>query len=171
MSKLFDPLGWFASIKMTLRLFIRELAYARMDWNRPLTIIEKQKLQGILESLKKVTAKGIPRTENIGKDGQLHIFCDATIQAFGAVAYVVNPLTKKSMLVAAKVKLVPKKTGVITKKTRVTGYNTKIRIDGRPVRSSFSARLIKSIAKKHTSHVIFRFLRNIAKNQAKPKSI
>ena len=116
LSKLFDPLSWFAPIKTSLRLFIRDLACEKMNWNRILTPLEINKLQEILEKLEKVTSKKIPRTKFIGKDGQLHVFCDASLQAYGAVAYLVNPDNNQTIMLGARVKLAPKQFHLTSKK-------------------------------------------------------
>ena len=91
-ASIFDPVGFVAPFLVTGKIFLQELWRLKIDWDDRITKSQYkqwEKWKGELVNLKGVT---IPRCHHLSrylaKDIQLHVFCDASDLAYGAVAYL-----------------------------------------------------------------------------------
>ena len=105
----YDPLGFIVPIEVKLRIFIQELWDKGFDWEQlfdeyPELVSNWNLLRA--ESLISLT-KILPRSTCNDEKGILHVFCDASKNIYGAVAYIV-PLENscQSELVKSKAKIV-----------------------------------------------------------------
>lgn len=109
LSKFYDPLSWFAPMKTRCRNFLRELARDDLGWNDVAPPEMVTRAEQIAQEMLQISTHTIPRTIEIQGERALHVFCDASFQAYGAVAYVTGPDGESRMLIGARVKLAPKK--------------------------------------------------------------
>ena len=91
-ASIFDTVGFVAAFLVTGKIFLQELWRLKVDWDDSITKSQcKQckRWKGELVNLKWVK---IPRCHHpsryLAKDIQLHVFCDASELAYGAVAYL-----------------------------------------------------------------------------------
>ena len=93
LSSLFDPLGFLAPVILTAKLILQKLCELRLGWDE---VIDKEsalkfdKWKERLSSLSTVSIDRCYTPKILGhlNDAELHIFCDASGTAFGAVAYL-----------------------------------------------------------------------------------
>lgn len=88
---IFDPLGLLTPFTLVAKLLIQELWREKVDWDDEVNDTVKKRWENWLQKLAQISSSiAVPRSLNIGgnEDIQLHIFCDASEQAFAAVAYV-----------------------------------------------------------------------------------
>lgn len=109
LSRFYDPVSLFAPLKTRIRLFIRDLATPQGDWSSSLTEQENRTFGRLLKELEQVAGKKVPRGLTGPGLKELHVFCDASPQAMGAVAYLVDTSSCERLLLCAKLKLAPKK--------------------------------------------------------------
>ena len=108
-SKLYDPLGLISPITIKGKLFIRSLWKLKVDWDEFLgeeVIVEFNRSISDYRDLSCIVfprAVATKTTVNI-----LHIFCDASSNAYGTVAYVCNELG--SNLLMSRSRVAPVKT-------------------------------------------------------------
>lgn len=90
-SSVFDPLGLAAPYVIKAKLIIQELWRRQIEWDSELPNDILQRWQGWKEGLKSSQTIMIPRWYGFHRDRrlkvQLHVFCDASEIAYGAVAY------------------------------------------------------------------------------------
>ena len=90
-SSVFDPLGLAAPYVINAKLIIQELWRRQVKWDDELPNDILKKWQSWKEGLKTSRAITIPRWYGFHRDEcqnvQLHLFCDASEIAYGAVAY------------------------------------------------------------------------------------
>ena len=88
---MFDPLGLAAPYVINAKLIIQELWRSQVKWDDELPNDILKKWQSWKEGLKTLRAIMIPRWYGFHCDEcqnvQLHLFCDASEIAYGAVAY------------------------------------------------------------------------------------
>ncbi|XP_074649031.1 uncharacterized protein LOC141904344 [Tubulanus polymorphus] len=89
-SSLFDPFGIAAPFTLVAKILVQRLWSEKIDWDAELTGPELVAWQGWMEQLQNVTQLRIPRCLQtiIPVTRELHVFCDASEKAFGAVAYL-----------------------------------------------------------------------------------
>ena len=115
-NKVFDPLGWLTPMRNMRTSFIQQLWSKELKWEDSFEFesdLKEQWLHIVRETHLAVTAtKG--RVVAFKPNSELHIFSDASKDAYGAVMYVRTPPDKQGdpfhiHLVAAKGKITPKK--------------------------------------------------------------
>ena len=110
-SKLFDPLGFVESVSAKGKIMMQELWKMKMLWDTELPHNYREKWLKWLSEIKGLTSLPIPRQylTNDNEKAQLHIFCDSSQLAYGAVAYLRGTTTNTCSFVMLKSKVAPLK--------------------------------------------------------------
>lgn len=88
-ARLFDPLGLLGPIIAKAKIFLQKLWCLKIDWNDPLPVVEQEEWQEFLFALPSIDNLKIPRCI-VGQQTttiEIHGFCDASENCFGAVVY------------------------------------------------------------------------------------
>lgn len=110
LSRVFDPLGLLSPLTVPARVLMQEVWKLRLDWDSMLPETIQEQWNAITLKLKGLSQISFPReTCREGTAYDLHVFCDASQKAYGAVAYVTDGV-QKPHLVMSKVKVAPVKT-------------------------------------------------------------
>ena len=112
---LFDPLGLVAPTPIRAKIFIQKLWKEHLEWDEPLSKELTDEWQEIKNDLQDVAAAAtVPRryfdTMDTNARYELHVFCDASSSAYGAVVYLRNIKDNKATIVMSKAKVAPVKT-------------------------------------------------------------
>lgn len=92
LSALFDPLGFLASISINFKTLTQTLWKEKIEWDEPLTADLEEAYSTAVGNL--VNAKRISVNRCLFPSGtgnvtrELHVFADASLKAYGAVAYL-----------------------------------------------------------------------------------
>lgn len=110
----YDPLGLISHFTVTGKIVLQNLWRHGIGWDEPLPEEDAQHFEEWMQSLNEVTRLRIPRCYDKGPDDfiDLHVFCDASEQAYAATAYwrIQKPGGKVDIrLVAAKARVAPLK--------------------------------------------------------------
>ena len=113
-SMLFDPLGLMSPITIKGRILVQEAWREKLDWDTPLPAKFVEEWGKLKKEYEQASTVQFPRRfdpEDINNI-QLHIFCDASSKAFGAVAYLVtdnqvNLIMSKSRVTPLKERTLP----------------------------------------------------------------
>ena len=121
-SKLFDPMGFISPVAITARIVTQACWRHDVGWDDPLP--EKvlnvwQKWVDALKDLPKIRLKRClrPLTGTVTEE-EVHIFCDGSTQAYGAVAYLKSILDDGSVytnLIVSKARVAPIKVNTVNK--------------------------------------------------------
>jgi len=110
---LYDPLGLIAPFVIVARICFQKLWEKQYNWDDEVDQSDLKKWLEWVESLPKLQQLQIPRCLRPAQheEESLHIFVDASGEAYGAAAYLVSPEGDKvhSRLVMARAKLAPLK--------------------------------------------------------------
>ena len=112
-SKLYDPLGLASAVTIKARIALQNIWKAKQfDWDDPLPEVMSdtwKKLFKEIESLKKVEFPRCLQPKEVSGPSELHVFADASKDAYGAVAYLVwtTPYGFHVSLVSAKARVAP----------------------------------------------------------------
>ena len=105
-SMLFDPLGLISPLSILGRSLMQKAHKLQVDWDRELPKDFEQSWEEILKEIHDPTDILFPRSViNTRSDPSLHVFCDASGKAYGAVAYVVTGET--SHILTSRARVVP----------------------------------------------------------------
>lgn len=107
-SSVFDPLGIISPITIRGKLLVREAWKANVGWDEALPSSFGEQWSRLVEEYREISKQEYPRM--IGQDDQkykLHIFCDASTQAYGAVAYLTSD--EESNIITSKARVAPVK--------------------------------------------------------------
>jgi len=115
-AQLFDPLGLLSPIFISAKVLLQEIHKSCIDWDSKVGDSLVRKWQRWLALLKDIGLIRIPRfyfksLDSFGKESmiELHGFSDASALAYGAVIYVVDVQTRKSVIVTSKTRVAPLK--------------------------------------------------------------
>ena len=115
-NKVFDPLGWLTPMSVKRRSFIQKLWDKSLKWEDSFEFEQDFKTQWlkIVEETHIAVTSAKDRRVLFNSTSELHIFSDASKEAYGAVVYVRTPSSKTGEagqvhLVSAKGKITPKK--------------------------------------------------------------
>ena len=119
-SSLYDPLGLVCPVTLIPKMIQQELCRSQLDWDDAISDEQANKFTIWLDTLKSIEEPKIPRCykESISDNdikAELHVFCDASEDAYGAVAYLKNEESSQSevSLVMGKSRVAPLKTMTI----------------------------------------------------------
>ena len=113
-SKLFDPLGFVEPITVKAKIMIQDLWKQNISWDEDLSNEQKEQWLTWIGDISSLTSIEVPRPyflTNISEK-QLHIFCDSSKLAYGAVAYLRGTSGNKTYtaFLMAKTRVAPVKT-------------------------------------------------------------
>ena len=90
-SSIFDPLGLITPVTITAKLFLQQLWQLQLKWDNLLTEELCKTWHKIATEVTQATAMPFPRQCTVMPDKPtLHIFADASPQAYRAIAYLVH---------------------------------------------------------------------------------
>ena len=101
----YDPLGVACPVLHQLKKLIQEAWILKLKWDEAMPLELIQEWTQTLEGVKGLSEMPIPRYLEYKGPRSLHVFCDASKEAYGACVYVVTK--EASHLVFAKSKLAP----------------------------------------------------------------
>ena len=115
-ASIFDPLGIAAPFVIRAKMFMQHLWTMQLDWDDELDGDERQRWEDWLQELPELRNINIARCLRPSSDEpvarELHVFCDASEGAFGAVAYLRVTLpdkTHRCSFVMSKTRVAPLK--------------------------------------------------------------
>jgi hypothetical protein len=113
MSKTYDPLGFVSPILVKAKMLVQELWKEKMDWDEPVGEDIKVQWDPIAQSIQRVSDISFTRRINMSTTSEqepviLHVFSDASMKAYGAVAYIQNQ--DEVSLMMSKARVAPIKT-------------------------------------------------------------
>lgn len=90
LNKIFDPLGFLAPVLVRGKIFLQQLWQLKIDWDKPLDADLTRRWDCFYKGFDELSCiiilrKCIPSPSS---EVQLHGFCDASEEAFGAAIYV-----------------------------------------------------------------------------------
>ena len=110
-STIYDPLNLLSPLNIRAKMLMQDCWKSELKWDQSITQEIKDNWKKLREELVDIEQIKIPRC--VARDsGDLHIFCDASMKAFGAVAYIVaegqcNLLTSKARVAPIKTRTLP----------------------------------------------------------------
>ena len=89
-AKIFDPLGFMEPFTIRAKIMIQALWKPKLQWDEPLSTQFADPWQTWLRETEHLISIQVPRPYFLSDrtDPQLHIFCDSSTKAYGAVAYL-----------------------------------------------------------------------------------
>lgn len=96
-AKLYDPSGFVGPVIVHMRAFIQQLWKLKLKWDKEVDEALKQQWLQMQEALPRLDQVKIPRwlgspASQVTQHKSVHIFCDASRTAYGAVAYMRNEM-------------------------------------------------------------------------------
>ena len=101
-NSIFDPFGYLIPVEIKCRIFLQNLWKQKFDWDMifdNLSDLKKQWDQ-IRKDCEEVLNLELQREIETSDEMELHIFSDASKQAYGAIAYIVIPTIKSQFLMS-----------------------------------------------------------------------
>ena len=92
-NKVFDPVGLLTPISMSRRLFLQKLWRLKLKWDESFEFhgdLAKEWLHLVKETHIAITCT-FKRNAVLTKESEIHIFSDASMEAYGAVVYIRTP--------------------------------------------------------------------------------
>ena len=91
-ASIYDPLGFAAPFTLRARMIMQQLWLMKLNWDSELTGTVLEDWHQWTEELTSLEQLSIPRcylkASSTAENRQMHVFCDASESAFGAVAYL-----------------------------------------------------------------------------------
>lgn len=112
-ARLFDPLGWLASVVVRAKILFQSTWLMGVDWDTPLDGRNSQLWEDFRRDLPQLSEIRVPRyvpTGPLSVSVEWHGFADASERAYAAVVYLLTTTgTKENQvsLIAAKTKVAP----------------------------------------------------------------
>ena len=104
-SSVFDPLGLISPLVIRGKMLIQRAWAEKLGWDDPLPEDYVEEWQELVGKLVNVDRVKFSRAACRDSPCQLHVFCDASVKAYGAVAYLVSE--GQSQIVMSKAKVTP----------------------------------------------------------------
>ena len=108
----YDPLGIIVPVEIRMRLFLQKLCCLKFGWEQSFSKYPELVHQWdvLREECQIALTKVLPRSVCNSEDAVLHVFCDASKNIYGAVAYIVwiDNSEIRSELVKSQAKIVGK---------------------------------------------------------------
>ena len=134
-ASIYDPLGLVSPVTVDLRKLLQEAWRAKTSWDGQLPEILHARFTNLLQLLPDAFQLKVPRAI-FRKGYHLHVFSDASSQAYGTVAYTVDYQLSNSNLLSSKVKVAPIKSKLTIPKLELAAL-------------TLSARLANNLVKLH----------------------
>ena len=90
-SRIYDPLGFLKPITIKAKILMQQLWQTGVNWDEPLNQVYQNTWLQIAKDLQETTTIQIPRhyfTPVNDQPMELHVFSDASMKAYGAVAFL-----------------------------------------------------------------------------------
>ncbi|XP_045506279.1 uncharacterized protein LOC123702546 [Colias croceus] len=112
---IFDPLGLISYYTITAKIILQNLWRLKLDWDEPIPAEDYANFDDWLKRLNDITKLRIPRWygNTGGVKVELHVFCDASEQAYASAAYWRSEEPNGNVriaLISAKARVAPLKT-------------------------------------------------------------
>jgi len=114
-NRVFDPVGFVSPALIRGKMFMQQLWSSKLNWDTPLSTELQTKWTNFYQSLKFLEQLSIPRHVPFDNTTsvQLHGFCDASQNAFGACIYFRSTTTSQCQLYCSKSRVAPLKPSTI----------------------------------------------------------
>jgi len=117
LNKVFDPIGFISPILVKGKIFLQQVWAMKIDWDSPLSSDIQDRWTSFHRDLEKLQNVSIPR-KVLSKpiEFQIHGFCDASQEAYGACIYVRSRSSENAwqvQLLCAKSRVAPIKGSTI----------------------------------------------------------
>lgn len=120
-SSFYDPIGVLSPVVVVFKIFLQELAKAKLDWDTPLNDRFLERWKKLVKSLEECPPIVVPRfclSDGNSSDVTSYYlsgFCDASNSAYAAVIYVITIQggRRQSRFVASKTRVAPTNTPTI----------------------------------------------------------
>lgn len=165
-SKTFDPLGILSLVMIKAKLLLQELWQQKIEWDEPLPSDLATSWTNSAKDFENATMTMLPRCQFSQQNtdhsrSHLHVFADASMKAYGAVAYLCN-CAETSMVIAnsrvAQLELMAALTGATLAnfvqealKQRYTSLTVKLWTDSEIVLHWLNSKLFPTTHSNHCS--------------------
>ena len=104
-AKIYDPLGIYLPVTIRGRILVQDVWRRKVDWDTHVDSDISSSALSLYRDLSNLHSIRIQRNSTEGNVGDLHIFSDSSLRAYGSVAYLTS--TNGTYLLCAKSRLAP----------------------------------------------------------------
>ncbi|UYV82358.1 hypothetical protein LAZ67_21001782 [Cordylochernes scorpioides] len=126
--RLFDPLGFLSPVLIRPKVLLQKTWTLKLEWDAQLPTDTEKEFRSWLYKIALLDQVMIPRCLYLDceRDVQLHVFCDASCEAYASVAFARSVVqdTVRVVFLWAKARVAPWKRITITWITRAQTWNT-----------------------------------------------
>jgi len=111
-ARFYDPLGLLGPVITKAKIFLQQLCKDQLNWDESLPVARDTAWKELCSSFQNIPHVSFPRVVLIADaEVEIHGFCDASLEAYGACVYVVTRgKTVTSRLLCSKSRVAPLKT-------------------------------------------------------------